>query len=411
MLMLRLLRAHPAFRRLWIAGAVSLVGDWLSLVAVALLALDGDGGARSLAIVLAVHALPQALFAPVAGVIADRFDRRRVLLAAPLAQAALTLLMAAAAVHRSIIAVQALVLARSLVGAFVVTAETAALRRTVPEEELLRANSLVSGTWSVTYVAGMALGGALAALGPATAMTIDALTFLVAAALLRGLPKMVPEVAARTRATGIVATFAGDLAAAYRYAAERPALFRKVFGKAPLALAGGAGWLVLHLVAGEIHPLGTAAISLGVLQAVRGAGTGIGPAITSALPRRYGDAIDHAVAATTFVSIALFPLATSVVLFLAIALAWGMGIGANWVLSSAGVQQHASDGLIGRLASLDELATTAAMVSGALIAAEVVTRAGSPIAAAWLGASLGAATWWWLGRSSATPREAAATPV
>ena len=48
------------------------------------------------------------------------------------------------------------------------------------------------------------------------------------------------ERTARGRATGVFAAFAGDLAAAYRYAAERPALFRKVFGKAPLALAGGA---------------------------------------------------------------------------------------------------------------------------------------------------------------------------
>jgi hypothetical protein len=165
-----------------------------------------------------------------------------------------------------------------------------------------------------------------------------------------------------------------------------------------VALAGGAGWLVLHLVAGEVHPLGSAAISLGVLQAVRGAGTGIGPAIASALPRRYGNAIDHAAAVTAFVAIAIFPLAFGAPLFLAIALTWGMGVGANWVLSSAGVQQHASDGLIGRLASLDELATTASMVTGALIAAEVVTRAGSPIAAAWLGATMGAASWFWLGR-------------
>src|SRR5262245_23484063 len=95
--MLRLLRLRPAFRRLWLAGIVSLVADWLGFVAVSLLALDRGGGPGALALVLAVHALPHALFAPIAGAIADRFDRRRVLLAAPIAQASLTALMALAA--------------------------------------------------------------------------------------------------------------------------------------------------------------------------------------------------------------------------------------------------------------------------------------------------------------------------
>jgi len=396
--MLRLLRTHPLFRRLWLAGTISLVGDWLSLVAVALLALDRGGGARSLALVLAAHALPQALLAPVAGVVADRFDRRRVLLAAPLAQAALTLLMALAAARGAVLAVQALVLARSAVSAFVVPAEAAALRRTVPEAELLRANGLLSGTWSVTYVAGMALGGALATLGPATAMLLDALTFAAAAALLRGLPALVPERGPKARAAGVAAAFADDLTAAYRYAADRPALFRKVFGKAPIALAGGAGWVTVHLLADGLRPLGTAALSLGVLQAVRGAGTGIGPALASALPRRFEGGTDQAAAALTFAAIAALPAATSAPALLMIALLWGMGTGTNWVLSSAGVQERAPDGMVGRLASMDELGTTAALVAGALLGAEVVTRAGSPLAAAGVGAVLGASAWAWLWR-------------
>src|SRR4051812_27969054 len=162
--MLRALRVYPQLRRLWLASTISLLGDWLSFVAVSLLALDRGGGASSLAVVLAVHALPRALLAPLAGTLADRFDRRRVLVGAAVVQAALTALMALAALAGAVLAVQALVLARSAVGAFVVPAETAALRGVVPEEDLLRANTLLSSTWSVTYVAGMALGGVLAAL-------------------------------------------------------------------------------------------------------------------------------------------------------------------------------------------------------------------------------------------------------
>ena len=403
--MLRLLRGRASFRRLWIAGAVSLVGDWLSFVATSLLALGSGGGARSLAMVLAVHALPHALFAPIAGAVADRFDRRRLLVLAPIAQAALTALMALAAARRDLVMVQALVLARGAVGAFVVPAETAAVRHTVEPDELIPANTLISSTWSVAFVVGMALGGPLAALGPATAMALDALTFLVAAALLRGLPAMRPEGARerRTSLTRVLIEVPADLAAAVRYAQSQPALLRWVLGKAPIAIAGGAGWLALNLVAGRVHPFGSAALSLGVLQAVRGAGTGIGPMIASAIPRRFEDLANHGAAAIAIVAIALFPTATAPAILLLLALVWGAGSGANWVIASAGLQRLVPDRFVGRLASVDDLATTAAMISGALLAAEIVERSGSTVATGWVGAAIGAAMWLWLFRPEREP--------
>lgn len=398
--MLPLLRTRPAFRRLWLAGAVSLVGDWLSFVATSLLALHTGGGARSLAIVFAVHALPHALFAPIAGAFADRFDRRKVLALAPLAQAAITGLMAIAAARRDLAAVQALVLLRGAVGAFVVPAEAAALRHTVKPEEIVPANALMSGTWSVAFVVGMALGGPLAAIGPTTAMVLDAATFLLAAALLRGLPAMRPE-GGEVRSGSLVRVIAevpADLAAAVRYARSRPDLLRWLLGKAPIAIAGGAGWVALNLVAGSAHPFGSAAVSLGVLQAVRGAGMGIGPMIAGSAPRRFEGASMHVAAVLVFVSVAILPTVSAGVALIAIVFAWGAGGGANWVIASSGLQRIAPDRFMGRLASVDELVTTAALIGGALIGAEIVERSGSTVAAAWAGAAIGAAAWVWLFR-------------
>src|SRR5262245_59993165 len=223
--MLRLLRVHPGFRRLFLASTTSLIGDWLSFVAVSLLVQATGGGAVSLALVLAVHALPHALLAPVAGTLADRFDRSRLLLAGSLAQAALTLLMAAAAMRGQVALVQILVLCRSAASAFVVPAETAALRRVVPEADLFAANTALSSVWSVALVVGMALGGVIAMLGRAPAMLLDAASFLAAAALLRGLPAMQPEGQDSARAPMIGAVLAkvpGDMLAALRYARARP---------------------------------------------------------------------------------------------------------------------------------------------------------------------------------------------
>ena len=72
---LRLLLRRRSYRALWLADLASLIGDWFSVVAVSVVAGAAAGsaaaGALALATVLATHLLPQALFAPVAGVLAD----------------------------------------------------------------------------------------------------------------------------------------------------------------------------------------------------------------------------------------------------------------------------------------------------------------------------------------------------
>lgn len=401
--MLTLILRRPAFRRLFLAGSISLIGDWLSFVAVSLLSMDRGGGVRSLALAYAAHALPLALFAPIAGVTADRFDRRRVLLTAQITQAALTLLMALAAVRGAVGAVQALVFVRGVVAAFVAPAETAALRHTVQEDELLRANALVSSAWSVTLVMGMLMGGAVAMLGPGIAMLLDASTFVVAALLLRGLPPLRSsnEEPHKGSPFTVIAAVPSDMMVALRHALARADLARRVFGKAPVAIAGGAGFIALNLIAGKGALFVSAAASIGVLQAVRGAGTGLGPWFVSALPKRLYALADHGAVALTMVGVALLPLVGSAPLVIAASLAWGMGGGSNWVLSSEGLQRLAPDAMMGRLASVDELATTTSAVLGALLAAEIIERTGSIGAAAMVASAIGGAMWWWLWRERA----------
>src|SRR5262249_39992430 len=146
---------------------------------------------------------------------------------------------------------------------------------------------------------------------------LDALSFVLAAGLLRGLPAMLPEGADGKRAAAkesegraatesegraatstqvegrgagagsslgaLVRSVPAEMRIAFRHSLERPALFRAVFAKAPVALAGGAGWLVLNLVADRSTAFGAGALTLGILQAVRGAGTGLGPLAVSSL--------------------------------------------------------------------------------------------------------------------------------
>lgn len=385
-----LLRRHPAFRRLWAAAAISQLGDWLSFVAVSVLALASGGGALGLAVVFAAHALPGALLSPVAGALVDRVDRRRVLLAADGVAAALTVAMAVAAAAGAFTAVQLLLLARSAVSAIMPAAESAVVRRLVAPDELVPANALLAATWSIAYVAGMALGGVAALLGPALALLVDAATFVVAAAVHARLPPIPVDPERRADLIAIVRATPRDTAIALRVAADHRPLLAAVLGKAPLGLAAGAAWVALNLIGAAAQPFGAAALSFGILQAIRGAGTGIGPAAAAWLARRGAreTSLDHAARASMLLAVAGLAVARDPLGLAAVSLVWGVGTGTNWVLAHTALQRHATDAVIGRLAAFDELLVTVAMVVSAFAGAVVADAAGAG-AAALTGVALG----------------------
>lgn len=345
----------------------------MSFVAIATLALESSEGPIALAITLAVHQLPAAILGAFAGTVVDRVDRRKLLIAANVAQAILTVIGASVA-GVSVFAVQAIVLGRSAVAAFILPAETAALRRVVEEDELADANALFATTWSMAFVIGMALGGFLAQLGATTALYLDALTFVFAVAMAWGLPTMIPD-------REIPATYSliGELREALALTKEEPRLLPVLLAKVPPAFAWGAAWLALHLVSEETMPFGPTAISIGVLQSVRGAGTGIGPLLANRA-MKLGTSPTRLL---TFAMIALFiavPLFVTVrvpVVMLFAVLLWGAGSGASWVISSTLLQTMAGDARIGRLSSLDELGNVLAMQLSAFLAALAVTYGAS----------------------------------
>ncbi len=373
---------------------MSQLGDWLSFVAVSVVAVQAGGGALGLAVVFAAHALPAAALAPFAGAVIDRVDRRRVLVGATVIAAGLTAAMAAAAAAGWTLALQLLLVARSAISVVVPTAETAALRRVVPADGLVAANAILAATWSVAYVAGMALGGAAALLGPALALVLDAASFVVAAALYRSLPALPPAAnATRSSVRAILAATPRDTRAALVVAARDRPLLAAVIGKAPLAAAGGAGWIALAGVGAAAQPFGAAALSIGVLQAARGAGTGVGPAVAARLAGHgvAEAALQRAAWALALAAIAALAWVREPVALALVAGAWGIGTGTNWVLTHAALQRHAPDAVIGRLAALDELLVTVAMVGSAFAGAAVVDALDvAPGAAALVGAALGA---------------------
>ncbi len=189
-----LLGSNADFRRLWTGQVVSEVGDWLNNIAVLALVIQlaGEG---SVGLGLAVYAiarhLPLFLFGPVAGVVVDRADRRRVMIAADILRAALALGFLLAARLSSLAVIYVVGAALFSVSAFFNAAKRASVPNLVEgADELLAANSLSASTTAATIAAGSALGGVVAtALGRDAVFVINALTFLASAVMIRRIRK------------------------------------------------------------------------------------------------------------------------------------------------------------------------------------------------------------------------------
>jgi Na+/melibiose symporter-like transporter len=181
----RMLAGRRDLRLVLAAGIISLTGDWILTIGLTYRVYAVTGSTVASALAMASAFAPQVLLGAVAGVFADRWDRRRTMITADLLLAAglLPLLL----VHDAgrVWIVFAVMFWEGCVQQFFSPAEQAMVPRLVPEGELLTANAVSGQVSNVSRLAGSALGGVLAASGGIAVVTLaDAATFLASAALL-----------------------------------------------------------------------------------------------------------------------------------------------------------------------------------------------------------------------------------
>ena len=273
--MLSLLRRNLELRRMFAAHAVSRAGDAFNTVALVVLAFDLTGSGFGVAGVVAFEVLPILLFGAVAGLAADRFPRRSVMIAADLGRA-----VAAASLALwpdSLGFTFAVAFALSLGSILFNPASSSLIPELVDDEDLVTANSVL---WTVAVVAQIVLaptaGLLIASAGVGAAFGVNAASFLVSALLLRRLA------AGRTRAPlrgrGWAAVVAGASAV------RRHALLRRLAVVQVLASlsAGATGGLLVVLAERrlDVGPSG-----FGTLLAAIGAGAATGPALLRRLIR------------------------------------------------------------------------------------------------------------------------------
>jgi MFS family permease len=346
---LSLLRRNPAFARLYAAQLVSFMGDWFTTVALVGLVEEHTGSSMLVALVLAAQTIPFALFSPLGGYLADRFDRRRLMIGADVGRAALALGFLFVDGPGEVWLAFVLVGAIGGMSAVFEPASMAAVPNLVEPEDLPGANVLVGSAWGAMLAVGGALGGLVAvSLGRDAAFVGDALSFGVSALLLLGIRRRFAEPRPARRPARLLES----VTEAARYAAAD----RRVL--ALLAVKSGFGFAVgvlglLPLLA--IHAYHADDLGTGILFAVRGVWALVGPFLvhrfTTTLRRLFGAVgISFLVYGLGYGLVAFMPTLAAAAVWVLVA---HLGGGAQWMLSTYALQRIVPDHHRGRIFAFD----------------------------------------------------------
>lgn len=150
--------SHTAFRNIWFAQLAAQLADKFLLFSLIILAYRISGGSTSVAVTLLAYTVPAVLFAPPAGVIADRVDRKLIMFWCNIVRAAIVALIPIAAlipgIQSDFIHLLVITLIFSAVGQLFGPAEAAVIPTILPREALITANSMSLLTMVLTLVVG-----------------------------------------------------------------------------------------------------------------------------------------------------------------------------------------------------------------------------------------------------------------
>jgi MFS family permease len=350
---IELLRANRNYRYLWLARVVSNLGDWFNLLASAALITSLTGAGTAISYLFLARFLPIFVMSPFAGVLADRYERRALMVLSDLLRAVTVLCFLFVRSAEQIWLLYALTVVQFVLSSLYQPAHSAILSNIVAPRDLITANALDSFTWSSMLAFGALLGGIATALfGIQTAFVLDALTFLLAAWFVAQIaaPPVVTPVGEQqpVRLAGHLEFLAG-----LSYLRARPFILTIALVKAGAALVWGAVSVMEVPLAREIFPFGgDGALSLGLIYAVTGIGTGIGPLL---LRRWFGDGY-RAMMWAILISFVLLAAGVMGVGY-APTLSWVLGAtflrafgsGAVWVFSSVLLQSMVDNQYRGRV--------------------------------------------------------------
>lgn len=391
-----LLRRNRDFRRLFFASVISLGGDWFLFVAINGLILDTTGRAVDVGLAILSQELAFFLASPWAGALADRLDRKKLMIGCDLARMIVCVAFLLVGPGTIWLAFPLLAILSVFAAPFD-PASSAAIPNLTQGEDLTIANALGGSLWGTMLAVGAALGGVVSTVfGNQTAFLVDAASFLVSAWLLSGIRRPLSEDREVEEHPSTLEATIETL----QYAKQDDRVLSMIGVKAGFGLAAGVLALI-PVFAKQVFDAGD--IGFGILMAARGLGALVGPffghRFAGAGHRRIFPAIGIAltVFGASYMALGLAPTlwAAAVVIFVA-----HLGGGSQWVLSSYGLQRLVPDYIRGRVFAVDFAMITLSLAFSSLLAAALSDSVGPRASAFILGgiAVAWAAMWWILTR-------------
>ncbi|WP_030274003.1 MFS transporter, partial [Streptomyces sp. NRRL B-24484] len=366
--------------------SLSILGDAIVPVALAFAVLDLGRGAGALGLVLAAGIAPGVLLVLVGGVVADRIERRRLMVACDLvrfgSQAAQGVLLWTG--HATLLSLVLLQLVWGTAAAFFRPASTGLVAEWVESDRLQQANGLVGLSDNLAYTVGPAVAGVLIAVfSPGAALLADALTFAASAVALS-----LARPAVRTAATAAEASapVLRGLAEGWQEFRSRTWLWSMVLWAATFHLLALPSVLVLGPAVAKSDLGGASAWA--AIAACSGLGAVVGGVIALRYRPRY-------LLRATFVPLGLYglqlvalalPARTAVVA--AAALVGGVGVAMFNVYFYTALQQHIPLPVMSRVASYEWLGSIALLPVGQALVGPVAAATSVPgvllVAGGWM---------------------------
>ena len=379
----RLLGGNRNFRRLWSAQVVSEIGDWFYTLAIYNLLLQLTGRAGSAALALVLQVLPQTLIGPTAGVVNDRLRRKQVMIAADIGRMLIVLCMLLIRSKEMVWVVYPLLMAETLLVAFFEPARNSVIPNIVKREDVVVANTLASTTWSVNLMVGATLGGLVAAfLGRDAVFLLNALSFIVSAALIWGMHFAEPHAEGGRRFEARELVDFSPILAGIRYVRAHVRLRSTILLKCGNLIIG-PGW-VLFTVMGQnefavrwrgMSPERGAFLGMSILLGARGLGAMLGPVLAASWAGHWQRRLEAAIffgylaAAAGYTLLGVSGHLWQACLCIALA---HFGRSIVWVFSTTLLQMQSDDKFRGRVFAADLGLCMFTIATGAYLAGRFV---------------------------------------
>ena len=368
---------HRNYRLFFFGQIVSITGTWMQNIAMAWLVLDLTGSPVAVGVLALCQFLPSSVFGLFSGVLTDRLDPRRLVMATQAASMALASVLAALTLLGAIETWQVYVLAalRGCVLVFDAPARQALTYQMVGPAELPNAVALNSSLFNAARVAGPAVGGVLVALvGPGVCFAVNAVSFLAVLGCLAAM--RVRDLLSLDRGDERPAIFAGTWEA-IRYARREPRV-RLVLLLVAVVSTFAFNFNVLLPVLAK-STLGSGPAVFGILSASFGAGALAGALLSATIGRA---SLNLLLAGTAGFGLAELLLAPVQTLGLAAVFLFATGLCFTMWTSNANtsLQLSAPDAIRGRVLGLYFYAFMGAQPLGGLSAGWLAATGGTALA-------------------------------